>query len=614
MKCNREFGTDMANTSSEDAGLRTSAGPLFALTATCSVDGGQAIRQASQRTGTSRADRRPPVLNPETGPATARILRARSSALSCPGSMIPRYCGSKKFGPAPGGCRLPCQPKRPAQPGICGASNRCGFRGFAGWSPTPPVGTPRPTDVIPVVGPPPRYPPLRLLILGPWVRIPPSPPAVLSSAFVHLRPPSQTPLSTYWSRGCFLRGLAPWATFPCAPPAWAGVWAGGEDGPMARHWRPERPLETELGRYGYGGGLWLQVRGATRRSWLFRYKLAGRAHAMGLGPAERVSLAQARISAEKWTGVLNEGRDPREVRDAQDEDRQLSADRSTPLKEVSDLVIAKRWSQWRNDKHRAQWKATLATYVHPLIGDKPISRINLDDVVTVLEPIWHTKAETARRVRGRLEAILAHAIAKKRHDGPNPAQWGPLLKQALNATGKSRRVTHFPAMPWKEMPVFMQQLRSTPGISARALELHVLTISRPGALRLAAWREFDLELRRWRIPAHHMKNDEDFDIPLSNAAVALLRERGATGQTPTPWCSPGHVGASPFRTRRLPWSCGGCVVTQRGPRTSPIAIARPAGCPCPTAFEVRSWTGPVTGPSTRREWPRRRSRMRRGMR
>ena len=162
-------------------------------------------------------------------------------------------------------------------------------------------------------------------------------------------------------------------------------------------------------------------------------------------------------------------------------------------------------SGWRNPKHAAQWAATLATYASPVIGALPVADVDTDLMVKILMPIWNTKTETATRLRGRFESILDHLLA-------NPGKVAPVKNQA--------------ALPWREMGIFMAELRGNAGMGALALQFTILTAARSGEVRGATWDEIDLPGRLWTIPAGRMKANKEHRVPLSDASTAVLRRMG----------------------------------------------------------------------------------------
>jgi integrase len=178
---------------------------------------------------------------------------------------------------------------------------------------------------------------------------------------------------------------------------------------------------------------------------------------------------------------------------------------------------------WKNAKHRAQWKSTLATYAYPVFGGLSVSTVDTALVLKTIEPIWGTKPETASRLRGRIEAVLDWARARGFRHGENPARWRGHLDKLLPARRKIARVKHHAALPFAEIPAFMNELRARVGVSARALEFAILTTTRTSETRNARWSEIDTASKIWTIPAERMKAGREHRVPLNERAVAILR-------------------------------------------------------------------------------------------
>jgi integrase len=261
------------------------------------------------------------------------------------------------------------------------------------------------------------------------------------------------------------------------------------------------------GRYGDGAGLYLLVRSRQAKSWLFRYTRSGKMREMGLGPAKgrtAVPLSQARAKARQLHAAVREGRDPLAERDAERAKAQADAAKAKAAAmtfgEVADMYIAAHEQSWRSPKHRQQWHSTLRVYVLPAIGDLPVGSIDTGAVMKIIEPLWREKTETASRVRGRIEAVLDYAKARRWREGENPARWRGHLDQMLPKRSKAQRVEHHAALPWREIGAFMQRLRQNSGMNARCLEFLILTACRSGEVRGARWDEIDLTQRVWKIP------------------------------------------------------------------------------------------------------------------
>ena len=275
---------------------------------------------------------------------------------------------------------------------------------------------------------------------------------------------------------------------------------------------------TKPGLYSDGGNLYLQVRGPQQRSWLFRYMIQGRARSMGLGHVDDVSLVEARNKADAARKLVREGTDPLDVRATE----QARA-KAITFGEAAERYVTTQEAGWRSAEHGATWRATLAADVVPVIGKIPVEAIDTDLVLKVLNPIWRVKPETASRIRGRIEKVLSYAIVQGWRSGPNPAAWRGHLQLTLPAVRKVRPVQHFAACDWREAPAFMAKLREQNGMGARALEFAILTAARSGEVRGATWDEIDLERAVWTIPGSRIKAGKEHRVPLSAAALDLLR-------------------------------------------------------------------------------------------
>lgn len=270
-----------------------------------------------------------------------------------------------------------------------------------------------------------------------------------------------------------------------------------------------------------GDGLWLHTSSAGNRNFVFIYVRHGRRREMGLGAygtgTGQVSLATARAKAEEIRAILGRGGDPF----TEMEERQAKV-KPTTFGQCADDLIDAMESQWRNEKHRAQWRMTLTEYAKA-IRKMPVAEVTTDDVVRVLKPIWTTKAETASRLRGRIEKVLDHAKVRGLRSGENPARWKGHLDHILPKAAKLKR-GHHAAMPYADVPAFMKQVREASGVGARALEFTILTASRTGETMGAKWTEFDFGENVWTLPAERMKGGREHRVPLTARVLAVLTE------------------------------------------------------------------------------------------
>ncbi|MFN8957505.1 MAG: tyrosine-type recombinase/integrase [Hyphomonadaceae bacterium] len=200
-------------------------------------------------------------------------------------------------------------------------------------------------------------------------------------------------------------------------------------------------------------------------------------------------------------------------------------------------------SSWKNRKHRAQWSSSLQTNAYPVFGEVAIQDINIGMVMKVLDPIWETKTETASRVRGRIENIIDWATVREYRTGENPARWRGYLEKALPARNRTKKVKHFAALPIDEFPKFMKHLRAQIGVGPLAFQFAILTATRTSEAIEARWDEIDLVDQSWMIPADRMKAGRIHRVPLSAAALAVLKK--ARGLDPI-FVFPGHKHGKPI--------------------------------------------------------------------
>ena len=299
---------------------------------------------------------------------------------------------------------------------------------------------------------------------------------------------------------------------------------------------------SKAGRHPIGEGLYLNITGSGSKSWLFRYQLNGNRRWAGLGTysVKSNTLAIARNRVAEMKLLIHENKDPIEAkRLVQDSKVKASAlaEKESKLKSMTFErcaldYIAGVESQWSNPKHRAQWRQTLSDYAYPYIGDMAVGEIAVEDVRKCLDPIWFDKTETAKRVRQRIEAVLAFAIVNSYRDTSNPAIWNGLLDTVYPSPEKIKASKHaendsdghLNALPYSELPSFMKELQQMEGMAAIALRFTILTASRTKPIRFAQWGEFDLKKKEWRVPAIHMKGKKEFRVALSEAAIELIEE------------------------------------------------------------------------------------------
>lgn len=265
------------------------------------------------------------------------------------------------------------------------------------------------------------------------------------------------------------------------------------------------------------------------KTWILRAKINGKRRDMGLGGYPAVTLTEAYGLARAARAAIAEGIDPiearREALRAANEARAAKPDASQEtFKAVAERFLEQRSDSWRNEKHRQQWANTLKTYAYPILENLPVSDIAVHHIEDVLWPIWKAKPDTAMRLRGRIERVLASARARELIKDPlwtNPASWDGKLGAIFPAP--ERRNRKQPALPIDAAPAFMAGLQEREGMGARALEFLILTATRSGEVRGARWSELDLEKGLWVIPGDRMKvKGREHRVPLSKAALDLL--------------------------------------------------------------------------------------------
>jgi len=305
-------------------------------------------------------------------------------------------------------------------------------------------------------------------------------------------------------------------------------------------------------RYSDGGGLWLQVSKSGTRSWLFRYTIDGRVRWHGLGAYPDVSLKQARDLAEGMRSDALSGVDLIA-------EKRVKKLKGVTFKEFATDYIKTQSPGWKNPKHKQQWTNTLTKYAYPIIGDLPLNAIEQDHIDKILngtlwdgKTLWEGKNETATRVRSRIENILDAAKVKGHRTGENPARWRANLKHTLPKPANVAPVEHHPAMPFKQIPVFMTELRARNSTSARALEFTILTAVRTGATIGAMWSEFDFDERLWTVSPSRagvkMKPGSKPKVtPLSDRAIQILEMfRGEQQPDGESYVFPGDIPNEPL--------------------------------------------------------------------
>lgn len=300
-----------------------------------------------------------------------------------------------------------------------------------------------------------------------------------------------------------------------------------------------RVESAKPGKYADGGGLWLKVNPAGARRWFVRVVVNGKRRELSIGNFPAVSLAEARAKALEAQTMAKAGADPVAARHRA---ARVESELRTFTQAAARYIRAHRRG-WKNRKHARQWVATLKTYARPVLGAKAVDSIGTEEILLILRPIWQTKPETAKRVQGRIEAVLDYAAAHQWRDALNPARWRGHLDKLLPGASRVKRMNnggatrHHPAMPYTEVPGFLRELEAVEGVAALALRFLVLTATRTGEVLKAQWREVDMASATWTIPPERMKAGREHRVPLTDAALAILASvPRVEGE---PWVFPG---------------------------------------------------------------------------
>ncbi|MDC3032552.1 tyrosine-type recombinase/integrase [Litorivicinus sp.] len=262
-----------------------------------------------------------------------------------------------------------------------------------------------------------------------------------------------------------------------------------------------------------GNGLYIRFRSTGYASWFcrIRHPQSKKLIDKVFGHFPEMSLRQARNELDKVKNTL--------LANCFNEQ---SYHPSVSFQDYAERYIDRKEAEWRNQKHRQQWRNTLRDYVYPVLGSLKINEVNTELVLAILDPIWRTKTETATRVRQRIEKILDGATVEGLFEKPNPARWRGHLSHILPDPNKIRIVKHQPAMSYHELPAFIALLRQREGLSARLLEFVISTACRQSEARLATYDEIDRDTRIWTIPASRMKTNREHRVPLTDRMLELI--------------------------------------------------------------------------------------------
>ena len=267
-------------------------------------------------------------------------------------------------------------------------------------------------------------------------------------------------------------------------------------------------------------GLQLLYKPSETKYWLLRFAFNGKRHELGIGPFPEITPKEARQIAQEARTLIAKGQNPLTSKLAQKAQIKALERKKITFRDFAITCVADKQSEWSSDKHAAQWTYSLEKFAFPVIGEMALDEIDTDDILKILTPIWKSKTETASRLRGRLEWILAAACTRKLRNGMNPALWRGHLQTILPAPKKMMEVRHHPALPYRALPEFLALLRNIDSVAALALEFTILNASRTGEILGGLRSEIDGDI--WTISANRMKARKEHRVPLTGRSLEIL--------------------------------------------------------------------------------------------
>jgi integrase len=291
------------------------------------------------------------------------------------------------------------------------------------------------------------------------------------------------------------------------------------------------------GRHADGSGLYLLVKPTGAKSWLLRIQVDGKRRDIGLGAMDAsqrtgkadesiaipilhrklLTLAEAREKAGLLRAAAKAGLDPVAERDRER--------RSIPTFQKAAREAHKVLMAGRSEKSRSTFIKSLENHAFKTLGEIRVDKITAADITAALVPIWTSKADMARKVRQRIGKVLNYAHNKgwRPTEAPSKSVSAGLPSQPKGG--------NYEAMPYADVPAFVQKLRSqAPTQGRRALLLLIFTVARPGEVRHGRWAQLDIPKRDWNRPADIMKERVAHTVTLSPPALALLEEIKADTQ------------------------------------------------------------------------------------
>lgn len=269
-------------------------------------------------------------------------------------------------------------------------------------------------------------------------------------------------------------------------------------------------------------GLHLWVKPNLKKYWIFRFANNGKQQNISLGGYPKVSISEARVKAQNARDELDRGSNPvAQRRKAKAAATASQVKEGKTFRDFALECLEKKRLEWSNPKHAKQWLYTLEEFAFPVIGHLPISEVNMEHILSILTPIWASKTETASRLRGRLEWVLAAATTLRLREGANPAAWRGHLQTILPAPKKITKTRHFKALSYRQIPALLLQLHDLCTVGSLALEFTILNASRSGEVFGGLRSEVDGNI--WTIPGERMKAKKEHRVPLCPRSLEILQ-------------------------------------------------------------------------------------------
>ena len=280
-----------------------------------------------------------------------------------------------------------------------------------------------------------------------------------------------------------------------------------------------------------GAGLLLRVDKTGYKRFVQRIRVNGRQRDFGLGSPPITTLAMAREAALENKRTILSGKDPATEK--------AKYKHVVTFSEAAERLLANKLNEFSNEKHQKQWVSSLENYAKPKIGTTDINLLTVADILSVLQPIWSTKTETAARLRQRIEAVLSFATVQGYRTGDNPARWKGNLSEILPKPSRMTSQAHQPSLALRDVSRWWKDLSKREGAGAKALQFVTLTAARSGEVRGMTWNELEITTDpnslittgNWTIPADRMKASREHRVPLPQAAIDLLLEIKPTEST-----------------------------------------------------------------------------------